>query len=173
MSYAHRAARRDQSEPAIVDALRAAGASVTVIGQGDGVPDLLVGFEGRNYLIEVKNPLGPQGGKGGGGASRPCRGGDGVRTAAQVAWWAAWRGSPPVIVRTPAEALAAIGVDAFEAAGSPVDSPGPAHAEGGGHARPGASRRPATSQSRTDDREAHALVGPATSTFPRRRGGRR
>lgn len=109
MSYTKRAARRDESEPAIVDALRAAGASVTVIGQGDGVPDLLVGFEGATYLLEVKNPLGPRGGKSGGGGSRPGQGGDGVLTGDQLAWWAAWRGAPPVIVRTPAEALAAIG----------------------------------------------------------------
>lgn len=136
MSYAHRAARRDQSEPAIVDALRAAGASVTVIGQGDGVPDLLVGFEGRNYLIEVKNPLGPQGGKGGGGASRPCRGGDGVLTGEQLAWWAAWRGSPPVIVRTPAEALAAIGAPPIEETAEPA--PDQRQAEG---KAPMASRR--------------------------------
>lgn len=109
MSYSKRAARRDKSEPEIVAALRAAGASVEIIGDGAGRPDLMVGFRGVTYHLEVKNPLGPRGGKRGGGATRPGQGGDGVLTADQLAWWAAWRGAPPVIVRTPAEALAAIG----------------------------------------------------------------
>lgn len=108
MSIHRRAARRDPNEPEIVDALRSAGATVVPLS-GPGLPDLLVGLAGRTYLLEVKQPLGPRGGKRGGGASRPGQGGDGVLTEAQVAWWAAWRGAPPVIVRTPAEALAAIG----------------------------------------------------------------
>lgn len=109
MSYGKRAARRDANEPAIVEALRAAGASVEIIGEGEGRPDLMVGYRGNTFHLEVKNPLGPRGGKSGGGASRPGQGGDGVLTEAQRDWWAAWKGAPPVIVRTPAEALAAIG----------------------------------------------------------------
>lgn len=111
MSYGKRAARRDDSEGPIVEALRAAGASVTVIGMGDGVPDLLCGFRGTTYLLEVKAPLGPRGGNRGRstGAARVSAGGDGTLSRDQLAWWAAWRGAPPVIVRTPAEALAAIG----------------------------------------------------------------
>jgi hypothetical protein len=107
MSYGKRAARRDDNEGPIVEALRAAGASVTVIGMGDGVPDLLVGMAGRTYLLEVKHAPGPRGGTHRSG--NKSKGGDGVLTGDQVAWWAAWRGAPPVIVRTPAEALAAIG----------------------------------------------------------------
>ena len=110
MSYSKRAARRDESEPAIVDALRAAGATVVQLN-GPGLPDLLVGLAGRTYLLEVKNPLGPRGGDPGRGTgvARVSAGGDGTLSRDQLAWWAAWRGSPPVIVRTPAEALAAIG----------------------------------------------------------------
>jgi len=111
MSYGKRAARRDDNEELIVSTLRAAGASVTVIGMGDGVPDLLCGFRGTTYLLEVKAPLGPRGGNRGRstGAARVSAGGDGTLSRDQLAWWAAWRGAPPVIVRTPAEALAAIG----------------------------------------------------------------
>lgn len=102
------AARRDENEPAIADALRAAGATV-VYRNGKGEPDLDVGFRGENYKLEVKLPLGPRGGKRGGGSTRPGQGGDGTLTADQIKWWAAWRGRPPVIVRTPEEALRAIG----------------------------------------------------------------
>jgi len=36
--------------------LRALGCSVAVLsGLGGGVPDLLIGFRGVNYLLEVKN----------------------------------------------------------------------------------------------------------------------
>lgn len=58
---------------------------------------------------EGRLPLGPRGGKRGGGSTRPGEGGDGTLTRDQRAWWEAWTGSPPVIVRTPAEALEAIG----------------------------------------------------------------
>jgi len=46
------AARVDQNQDQIVSALRAAGAYVWVIG----LPvDLLVGFKGHTFLVEVKN----------------------------------------------------------------------------------------------------------------------
>ena len=108
MSVHRRAARRDSNEVDIVRALEAAGASVTYMG-APGVPDLLVGYAGHTHLLEVKQPLGPAGGKRGGGSTRPGQGGDGVLSADQLAWWQEWRGASPVIVRTPAEALAAIG----------------------------------------------------------------
>ncbi len=97
--------RRDRNERAIVDALRAYGASVTQIDAA-GVPDLLVGFAGRTYLLEVK--IDESRGKLG-GSTRPGEGGNGTLTAAQIKWWAAWKGDPPTVVRTVAEALAAIG----------------------------------------------------------------
>jgi hypothetical protein len=107
-----RAARRDDNEVEIVRALEAAGASVTYLS-AEGCPDLLVGYAGRTVLLEVKQPLGPKGGNvgRGRGASRVSAGGDGTLSADQLAWWQAWKGSPPVIVRTPEEALAAIGVE--------------------------------------------------------------
>ena len=47
-------AQRDANEKEIVEALRAVGASVLLI---DDV-DLIVGFRGVNYLLEVKMPKG-------------------------------------------------------------------------------------------------------------------
>ena len=45
---------RDANEPEIVEALRAVGASVLLI---DDI-DLIVGFRGVNYLLEVKTAKG-------------------------------------------------------------------------------------------------------------------
>jgi Holliday junction resolvase len=50
-----RAAKRDDNEGEIVSALRKAGAVVRIITQGDGLPDLLVGYQGRTILMEVKD----------------------------------------------------------------------------------------------------------------------
>lgn len=104
MTFA-RAKRRDDNEPEVVAALVAAGAVVTRV-DGDGVPDLLVGFKGRTFLLEVKLPRGARGGL---TRHRDHEGGRGDLTAAQVKWWDAWTGAPAHVVRTPAEALAAIG----------------------------------------------------------------
>ncbi len=102
-----RAKRRDANEAAIVEALEAAGAYVQRLDDsGGGVPDLLVGYRGVTKLLEVKLPLGPRGGVHHHG--KPGSSGD--MTPAQVRWWADWCGEPPLVVRTPAEALAAIGV---------------------------------------------------------------
>lgn len=100
---------RDSNEGPIVAALRVAGATVSQLS-GDGIPDLLVGFIKQTFLFEVKLPLGPKGGSHAGGKSRPGEGGNGTLTRAQIDWWAAWRGGPPEIVRTPEEALALIGI---------------------------------------------------------------
>lgn len=104
---------RDKNEPAIVEALKAVGASVTSLtpsGKKDdrGVPDLLVGYRWRTFLLEVKNPTSASG-KTMGGASRPVNGGDGTLTEGQIEWWKAWYGERPQIVTTPDEALIAIG----------------------------------------------------------------
>lgn len=101
----NRAKRRDANEGPIVDNLRAVGATVTRL-DGDGVPDLLVGFRGRTLLLEVKLPLGARGGVHHHG--KP--GSDGDMTPAQVRWWREWLGESAVVVRSPAEALAAIGL---------------------------------------------------------------
>lgn len=70
-------------------ALEALGASVSDLSAvGGGVPDLLVGFRGRTFLIEVKTA-------------------EGTLTPDQVVWHGAWRGHK-AIVRTVAEAVAAL-----------------------------------------------------------------
>jgi len=51
------AAKRDANEPEIVNALVRAGATVERLSM-QGVPDLLVGYQGRTYLIEVKTEKG-------------------------------------------------------------------------------------------------------------------
>jgi len=87
-----RARKVDANQPAIVEALRKAGASVEVLSAvGRGVPDLMVGWRGRNLLMECKNIDG-RGRK---------------TTRDQDEWHAHWRGSV-VIVASPAEALAAL-----------------------------------------------------------------
>jgi hypothetical protein len=50
-----RAMRVDANQEQIVSALRARGAGVRVISQGDGIPDLLVGYKGFTILMEVKD----------------------------------------------------------------------------------------------------------------------
>lgn len=50
------AKRTDHNQAEIVSALRQAGASVSSLASlGHGIPDVLVGFRGRNYLIEIKS----------------------------------------------------------------------------------------------------------------------
>ena len=49
------AARIDANQEQIVSALRAMGATVRIVTQGNGLPDLLVGFRGVTVLMEVKD----------------------------------------------------------------------------------------------------------------------
>lgn len=49
------ARRVDDNQGEIVLALRAAGATVRVVSQGDGLPDLLVGYRNHTILMEVKD----------------------------------------------------------------------------------------------------------------------
>jgi Holliday junction resolvase len=50
-----RAAKVDGNHSEICHALRAAGADVISIARvGRGVPDVVVGFRGVNYLLEIK-----------------------------------------------------------------------------------------------------------------------
>jgi hypothetical protein len=83
--------RRDANESAVIDALRAAGATVEQLSAPD-LPDLLVGFAGINYVLEVK-------------------GDKGVLSEGQWAWITEWRGRARV-VRTPEQALEACGIKA-------------------------------------------------------------
>lgn len=98
MKYAK---QRDANEPAIVQALEQAGASVQKLGE-PGVPDLLVSFGDVLHLLEVKNPAAKGGGK--------YNTGEGALTDTQTRWWAKWTGKRPAIVTTADEALRAIGV---------------------------------------------------------------
>lgn len=86
-----RAARVDANQGAIVAALLAAGASVEVIGKP---VDLLVGFGGRNLLLECKD-----------GDKTP---GNRPLTKAQKKFIPNWRGSVAIAL-TPEDALRAIG----------------------------------------------------------------
>lgn len=54
-----RAAKIDVNQNEIVEYLRSVGASVAITSAiGKGFPDLVVGWNGRNYLVEVKAPKG-------------------------------------------------------------------------------------------------------------------
>ena len=57
MGINRRATKRDANEPEIIKALREVGATVQTISETN-VTDLLVGYQGVNYLIEVKMPKG-------------------------------------------------------------------------------------------------------------------
>jgi hypothetical protein len=51
-----RAARIDANQNEVVQVLRDVGASVAITSMvGKGFPDIVVGFRGRNYLIEIKD----------------------------------------------------------------------------------------------------------------------
>jgi hypothetical protein len=81
-----RAARVDANQQAIVDALRAAGVSVEVLGDPT---DLLVGFRGQNWLLEVKNPTTRYGQ----GRNDNAAG----TTSKQEKWRDGWRGQVAVV----------------------------------------------------------------------------
>lgn len=87
-------AKQDANANAIVSALRAAGCVVRFIdcpvGVG-GIPDVLVGFRGATYLLELKVK---------GGRLNPK----------QRAFHGNWNGGPLAVVRSVDEALAAVGL---------------------------------------------------------------
>lgn len=92
MSIHRRAAKRDANENEIVYALEQVGASVTKLSDA-GVPDLLVGFRGTTYLIDVKN-----------------LDGRGKRlTDDQKDFFADWRGGKAGIATTITDALVFVG----------------------------------------------------------------
>lgn len=89
-------ARVDTNQPAIVEALRGAGATVIHLHTiGRGCPDIAVGIHGRNYLMEIKD-----------GDKSPSKQ---KLTRDEQEWHDAWRGQV-CIVSSADEALAAIGV---------------------------------------------------------------
>lgn len=53
---ARRAARADANQPEIVQTFRDLGATVQHLHMvGGGCPDVVVGWQGRNYLVEIKD----------------------------------------------------------------------------------------------------------------------
>ena len=95
-----KAARIDANQTAIVSALRAAGATVQSLASvGKGCPDLLVGFQNRTILMEVKD-----------GAKPPS---ERKLTPPQLTWHAAWEGGTLSVVDGPEAALRAIGMLRF------------------------------------------------------------
>lgn len=88
----------DSTHRPVVEAMRAAGASVEAIqGARAGVPDLVVGVAGLTELVEVKRPR-----------AKPSE--------AQEAWHRAWRGRPVRVVRSTEEALAVVAAMRADAA---------------------------------------------------------
>lgn len=89
------ASKIDVNQPQIVRALRDVGATVQVLSHvGKGCPDLMIGFRGRNFLLEVKDgdkPLSRQ-----------------SLTRDEQHWHATWQGEV-IIVNSVENALQAIG----------------------------------------------------------------
>jgi hypothetical protein len=92
-----RAAKVDQNQSEIVAALRQIGCSVQLLHSvGAGCPDLMVGFRGDTFLLELKDGNKPPSAR--------------KKTEAQVIWHDAWRGKPVAVVCNIREALEAIGI---------------------------------------------------------------
>jgi hypothetical protein len=90
-----RAAKVDANQPAIVQALRAIGCSVQPLHTvGQGCADLLVGYRGRNVILEVKD-----------GAKPPSAR---TLTPDQREWIAAWRGGQVWVVHSVEQAIEAV-----------------------------------------------------------------
>jgi hypothetical protein len=81
------ASRVDANQPAIVAALRGIGASVLHLHQLKNCFDLLVGYRGRTFLMEVKDPAQPP------------------STEGEAEFKEKWRGSTYHIVHTVDEAI--------------------------------------------------------------------
>ena len=90
-----RAKRIDDNQTEIVTALRGVGATVqSLAGVGCGCPDLLVGINGRNFLMEVKD-----------GSKPPSRQ---SLTSEELIWHNEWKGAVKIVTNLE-QAMAAIG----------------------------------------------------------------
>lgn len=86
----YRAKNVDKNQAEIVHALRQVGATVVLMHEaGEGIPDLLVGYRGETYLVEIKSK-------------------SGKLNERQQLWHSLWTGKPVRIVRSIEEALSAI-----------------------------------------------------------------
>lgn len=82
-----KAAKTDSNQSELVTALRAIGASVqSLAATGKGVPDLLVGYRGINYLMEVKDGNKPPSAR--------------LLTEDQLRWHQNWQGSVHIVNST-------------------------------------------------------------------------
>lgn len=99
-----RAAKVDGNQAEIVAALRKVGATVQPLhAVGAGCPDLLIGYRGRNWLIEVKDCSASN-------TDRKLR-------PAQVEWHGGWKGHVAT-AETIGAALAVIGAISMPIAGT-------------------------------------------------------
>lgn len=90
----NRAKKVDANQPEIVAGLRQLGASVQILSAvGDGCPDIMVGWHGHTYALEIKDEDQPPSAQ--------------KLTPAQVRWHTAWKGQVAV-VKSLAEALAVL-----------------------------------------------------------------
>ena len=122
MSLARRAARKDDTQLAVVAAFLAEGCTVQAISS-PGCPDLLVGYRSVNVLVEVKNPDGR-----------------GLKlNTLQREWHAAWRGAKPYVVHEP-EQVPALLRDVLRDLGAPPATAG-VDPEAAGLGRDGTWRR--------------------------------
>lgn len=79
-----RSARVDDNQADIVAALRYVGCSVTSLASvGRGFPDIIVGYDGKNYLMEIKD-----------GRKCPSRR---KLTPEEKKWHEAWKGQVAVV----------------------------------------------------------------------------
>jgi hypothetical protein len=86
---------KDANQDEIVKGLRAAGATVIITTHiGHGFPDLLCGWNGRNVLLEIKNPATAYGRRG--------------AKLNQLTWAEQWEGEKPVVVFSLEQAAAAV-----------------------------------------------------------------
>ncbi len=88
------ASRVDANQPAVVKALRAIGASILYTHQLKNCFDILVGYRGRTFLMEIKDPAQPP-------SARQL-------TPGEAEFRDTWRGSPYHIVYSPEQAIAII-----------------------------------------------------------------
>ncbi len=80
----NRLKRKDDNHDEVVRDLQRLGCSVIDLSQvGGGCPDLLIGWRGRNFLVEIKNPNRPP------SATR--------LSASQEVFRHLWRGDPPYL----------------------------------------------------------------------------
>ncbi len=79
-----RAAKVDDNQKDIINALRAIGCTVQPLhAVGQGCPDLLVGFRSRNFLLEVKD------------GAKYCS--QQALTKPQIDWHSSWEGQVAIV----------------------------------------------------------------------------